>query len=236
LGSTIDGASGILWTQTVDKMVSTTVTNSGKIDFNNNAEIRDGVITCSTAASGVGAIEFLQAAGPTCPDFRDMLLQNNTHAMEWSINGANSLCLRNITYASNTADLRFNHTCGLLTVGILECGDTPTTSDGAGGGTIVINNNVCLTVTVKDSCGTAVSCARVAIFDAPVCTGEAALFCGNTNACGIFSAVHNFGCVISVETRVRLKGFIPNNTGGCITMCGLCVPVTFISDPNVNLP
>jgi len=236
LGSTIDGASGILWTRTVDKMVSTTVTNSGKIDLDNNAEIRDGVITCSTAPSGTGALEFLQTAGPTCPDFRDMLLQNNTHAMEWSINGANSLCLRNITFASNTADLRFNHSCGLLTVGVLECGDTPSTSDGAAGGTIVVNNNVCVTVTVKDSSGTGVSGAKVGIFDAPVCIGESALFCGTTNACGIFTTTHNFMCVIGVETRVRLIGFIPNNTTGCLTMCGLCVPVTFISDPNVNLP
>ena len=165
-----------------------------------------------------------------------MLLQNNASAMEWSINGANSLCLRNITYANNTNDLRFNHTCGLLTVGILECGDTPSTSDGAGGGTIVINNNVCITVTVLDTAGVAVEGARVGIFDAPVCTGEAALFCGTTNCMGVFTDTHNFGCVVSVSTRVRLKGFIPNTTLGCITMCGLNVPVTFQTDTSVNLP
>jgi len=236
-GTLIDGADLIDWTDTVDKMVSSTITNTRKIDFGCGAEIRDGVITCGTESCvAIGQIEFLSSAGPACPEFRDMLLQNQTTAMEWSINGANSLCLRNITYANNTNDLRFNHSCGLLTVGILECGGSPSTSDGGAGGTIQVNNNVCITVTVLDTSGVAVEGARVGVFDAPVCAGEAALFCGTTNCMGVFTDTHAFTCVVSVSTRVRLKGFIPNTTLGCITMCGLNVPVTFITDPNVNLP
>jgi len=237
LGMVIDGADFIDWTDTVDKMVSTTITNTRKIDFGCGAEIRDGVITCgSETCHAIGTFEFLSSAGPACPEFRDMLLQNHTTAMEWSINGANSLCLRNITYANNTHDLRFNHSCGLLTVGILECGGTPMCEDGAAGGTILIVNNVCVTVTVLDTCGCAVPCARVGIFDSPVCVCECPLFTGLTNACGVFSATHSLMCDVTTSTRVRKKGFISTDTAGTINMCGLSVAVTFIEDQIVNLP
>ena len=229
-GALIDGANLITWTNTNDKMVSTTITNSRKIDFNNNSEIRDGVITCGTeTCAAIGGLEFLQTAGPTCPDFRDMLIQNSTTAMEWSINGCNSLCLRNITYANNTNDLTFNHTCGLLTVGVLECGATPSTLDGGGGGTIVVNNNVCVVVNVVDTSGCGVPCATVGIYATPVCIGACPCFSGTTNACGVFSTTHNLMCDVAVSTRIAKLGFKRSTILGTINMCGLTVPVTFIA-------
>ncbi len=228
-GMTIDGADLIDWTDTVDKMVSSTITNTRKIDFGCGAEMRDGVITCgSETCVAIGQIEFL-VGGPTCPEFRDMLIQNQASAMEWSINGADCLDLRNISYANNTNDLRFNHSCGQLCVNVLECGASPSTSDGGAGGTVVVNNNVCINVTVLDTTGCAVGCAKVGIFTTPVCPGDSALFCGLTNACGVFMCSHSLGCDVPVSTRVRLLGFKPSTTLGTINMCGLCVPVTFIA-------
>ncbi len=235
-GLVIDGADLIDWTDTVDKMVSTTITNTRKIDFGCGAEIRDGVITCGTEAClAIGQIEFL-VGGPTCPEFRDMLLQNHETAMEWSINGPITLDLRNITYANNCQDLRFNHACGLLTVNVLECGGTPSTSDGGAGGTIVVNNNVCIVVNAADCSGVDVEGARVGIFTSPVCPCDCSLFEGSTNACGVFTDSFNFSCNVCVTTRVRLIGFVPNEVSGQITMCGLTVSVTLIRDSIVSLP
>jgi len=236
-GMTIDGADFIDWTDTVDKMVSTTITNTRRIDFGSGAEMRDGVITCGTeTCAAIGSLEFLTAGGPVCPEFRDMLLQNHISAMEWSLCGADCLDLRNISYANNTNDLRFNHVCGQLCINVLECGASPSTSDGGAGGTVVVNNNVCINVTVLDTCGCGVPCVTIGIFDAPVCVCECPLFCGVTNACGIFMCSHSLGCDITVSTRARKKGFISTDTAGTINMCGLCVPVTFIADTIVNLP
>ncbi len=92
-----------------------------------------------------------------------------------------------------------------------------------------INNNVNLTVTVLDTSGVAVEDAKVGIFTSPVCPGDSALFCGTTNCMGVFTASHSFTCDVGVTTRVRLLGFKPSQTVGTITMCGICVPVTFIT-------
>jgi len=100
-------------------------------------------------AKGSGAIQFIQ--NPSGADFRDMSIINCVHAIEWDLDGTQTLDLRHITYAGNTFDIRFNHESGLLTVNISELGDTPTTSDGGAGGTITVANTVSVTITVIDA-------------------------------------------------------------------------------------
>jgi len=126
--------------------------------------------------------------------------------------------------------------CATVTINVLEGGSTPMCNCNVNCSTIVINNNVTVTVTVLDTSGVAVEGATVGIFDAPICIGESPLFCGTTNACGIFTDTHAFVCDVTVSTVVRSIGFIPSTTAGTINMCGLCVPVTFIADNIVDLP
>jgi len=162
-GGIIDGASsGVLLQQTDVKFVSCLITRSAQITLESGAEMREGFITNSTEPSGVGAIKLI--ANPTDPEFRDMQLLNNIHAMENEVNGPLTWDLRNIQFAGNTADIRFNHSSGLLTISVLELGDTPTTSDGGAGGTITVVNNVTLDVLVVEGDFTTINVgSRVAV-------------------------------------------------------------------------
>jgi len=148
-GVTIDNADVTEWEQTNAQAVSCLWVNSLSITHDNNAEMREGTIASTAAATPRGAIEFIQ--NPAGADFRDMSIINCLYGIEWDLDGTNTLDLRNITYAGNTQDLRFNHNSGLLTVNISELGDTPTTSDGGEGGTIEVNNTVSVTITVIDA-------------------------------------------------------------------------------------
>jgi len=135
-------------TQTNVKIVSSTISGGDSITLGSGAEMRTGSVVGSIAASGVGAV--ILTAGPTCPEFRDMCLINNIHALENEVSGPLTWNLRNINFSGNTQDIRFNHTSGLLTVNVLEKGDTPTTSDGGAGGTISVLNTVTLDVLVVE--------------------------------------------------------------------------------------
>ena len=138
-GLNIDGVDTISWTQTNAKMISTTISNSNSVTLDNGAEIRDGIVTNSTAISGDGAV--ILASNPTDPEFRDMIIQNCIHAIENENNGPFTIDLRNISFINNSgSDIRHNGT-GELTVNVLE-GDIPSTSVGAGGTVLVINVNL----------------------------------------------------------------------------------------------
>jgi len=226
---------GVRWEHTNAEAIRVTFTNMDTIRVRNSAKLKKSIIQCTVAPAKSAALD-LGSSDPTINTVRDLTIQNNINGILLKGCGNTTYNFRNLLFACNTQDVRVDFPmCDTVTINVLCCGDTPSTCN-VNCSTIVVNNNVNITVTVLDTSGVAVSGARVGIFDAPVCIGEAALFCGTTNACGVFTDSHNFMCVVSVSTRVRLKGFIPNTTLGCITMCGLNVPVTFITDPNVNLP
>jgi len=226
---------GVRWEHTNAEAIRVTFTNMDTIRVRNSAKIKKSIIQCSVAPAKSAALD-LGSSSPASNTIRDLTVQNNINGILLKGSGNTTYCLQNILFSCNTADIRVDFgMCDTVTINVLCCGGTPSICN-VNCSTVTVNNNVNITVTVLDTAGVAVSGARVGIFDAPVCIGEAALFCGTTNACGVFTDSHNFMCIVSVSTRVRLKGFIPNTTLGCITMCGLSVPVTFITDPNVNLP
>jgi hypothetical protein len=199
--------------------VSCTFSGCGSITHNSGAELREGFITDSSAVSGVGAIEFL--ASPTDPEFRDMTLINNIHAIEWAINGATTMDLRGIKFAGNTADYRYNHTTGLHTVNVLEGSDTPTTSNGGGGGTISVVASQPIDITAKDE-GTEVPIEGVEVYvEQPDGT---LIVSGTTNSLGVFSDTTSYTGAMVYKLRkstlpipryfaIRRTGTIVSETG-----------------------
>ncbi len=226
---------GIRLEQANAEMIRATVTNMDTVRVRNGALLKKSIIQCSVAPAKSAALD-IGGADPSLNTIRDLTIQNNINGMLIKGTGCVTYNFRNILFSCNTQDLRVDFgMCDTITINVLECGDSPSLCN-VNCSTVNINNNVCVVVTVLDSCGCAVSCASVGVFDSPVCIGESALFCGLTNACGIFTASHSLTCDVTVSTRVRKIGFISTCTAGTINMCGLCVPVTFITDNIVDLP
>ena len=184
-------------------------------------------------AKGSGAIQFLQ--NPTTPEFRDMSIINCVHGIEWDLDGTNDLDLRNVKYAGNTADVRFNHESGLLTVNVLELGGTPSTSDGGAGGTITVVSAVSILVTIK-SAGTGGTIEGVSVFiDEDPVSIPPTLFSGTTNSSGVFSASYGGTTPLDVTVRARLRGLIPVSVLSTILEgTGLIVPITMTRDSVVD--
>lgn len=151
-GVIIDGADSVSLSQTNVKCVSCTFVNCGSIslDVGAGATLRDSTVTDSIAASGTGAVILVGNPAATA-DFRDMLIQNCVHGIENEVNGPITWDLRNIVTANNTADIRFNHASGLLTVNVLEGSTSFTTSDGSAGGTISVVSSVPIFVHVVEA-------------------------------------------------------------------------------------
>jgi len=147
LGLVIDGANLLTLTNTNIRLISCTIQNSGKITLSSGAELRDSVVTNTTELATSAAIELNSA--PTDPEFRDMLIQNNLRGVE--ISTAGTYDFRNIKFAGNTFDVLLNHTTGLVTINVLEGGDTPTVENTGAGTYDIVTAQVTLSFNVKNS-------------------------------------------------------------------------------------
>lgn len=218
-GVIIDGANSVTCTSTNTKFVSCTLVNSGSLTLDNGGEFRDSTITDSTTISGVGAV--ILASSPVTPEFRDNLIQNCIHGIENEVNGPITWDLRNISFSNNTADIRFNHASGLLTVNVLEGSDSPSTSDGGAGGTISVVASQPITITVKDNDDLSVIQGVQVYVEQPDGT---LIVSGSTNASGVFSDTTSFSGAMVYKLRkstlpipryfaIRRTGTIASGTG-----------------------
>jgi len=232
-GMQIDGCNEFDFGQANLTVISCGINNSGNILFN-GAEMRESVVSDSTEAAGIGALVF-RGGDPAADDFQNNLFVNNVHALEWEDNGPVSLDLENITFSNNTADLRFNHASGLLTVNIVEGGDSPTTSDGGAGGTITVVSAVTVTITVKSAAtGNGIEGVKVFIDEDPVSVPPT-LFSGTTNSSGVFTDTFNGSTPQNVTVRARLRGLIPVTILDTIVAnTGLSVPITMTADAGAD--
>lgn len=235
-GAAIEGAAaGLSLTQTGVQFVSVGVTSCGQIVLSGGAEMREGFIIGSTEPSGVGAI--LLNANPTDPEFRDMQLINNIHAIESETNGPTTLDLRNIQFSGNTADIRFNHSSGLLTVNVLEGGDTPTTSDGGFGGTISVVSAVAVSFEAVDKDNVAISGCQVSAY---LTSDDSQIILQDTNVSGIASTT--FNGVTPADIYYRYRKSSPGDTkyenlsgfGTIASGSGLTVKRSMTVDTNNN--
>lgn len=230
-GVTIDGAkgegteSGIIWDQTNAQMTSCTVINSSVIDHANGGEIRDSFIAASVEAAGIGAI--LIEDDPTGVEFRDMQLINNVDAIENERNGPVDLTLRNCKFSGNTADILHAGT-GVLTVKNLETSDA-TTSSSTGGGSVVFETTVNLTITVVEGDFTTVNPgSRVGIH---LRISPFTQFMNEeTDVSGIATETHNYTGDLSVFVRVRDELFDYKIVPATITSTGLTLTVAAEDD------
>lgn len=218
-GVVIDGADTVACTSTNTKFVSCVLVNSGQLTINNGGEFRDSTISDSVEGTGVGAVLF--AGQPVDPEFRDNLIQNCVHGIENETNGPITWDLRNIKFANNTADIRFNHASGLLTVNVLEGSDTPTTSDGGAGGTISIVASQPITITAKDEDDlTGIQSVQVYVEQ----TDGTLIASGTTNSLGVYSDTTSYTGAMVYKLRkstlpipryiaVRRTGTIVSDTG-----------------------
>lgn len=231
-GTVIDGMNLINWASANCKAVSCTFVNCGSILLNvtNGAVLRDSVVTDSAAATGVGAI-ILTGNPAATARFRDMLIQNCIHGIENEANGPITWDLRNIKTTNNTADIRFNHASGLLTVNVLEGSDTFTTSDGGAGGTISIVASQPVDITAKDS-GTGVGIEGVEVRVEQ--TDGTLIVSGTTNSLGVFSDTTSYtGAMVYKLRKSTLpipRYFAVRRTGTIVSETGFSTEVLMVVD------
>ncbi len=228
-GVVIDGADSISLSQTNVKCVSCTFVNCGSIslDVGAGATLRDSTVTDSIATSGTGAIILVGNPAATA-DFRDMLIQNCIHGIENEVNGPITWDLRNIQTANNTADIRFNHASGLLTVNVLEGSDTFTTSDGSAGGTISVVASNPITITVVESDFVTVNPgARVGVHKV---SDNSELLNAITNGSGVASGTTSFAGAVIVKVRDEAFDF-KRQPATIVAGTGLVLTIAAEDDP-----
>ncbi len=228
-GVIIDGADSISLSQTNVKCVSCTFVNCGSIslDVGAGATLRDSTVTDSIATSGTGAIILVGNPAATA-DFRDVLIQNCIHGIENEVNGPITWDLRNIQTANNTADIRFNHASGLLTVNVLEGSDTFTTSDGGGGGTISVVASNPITITVVESDFVTVNPgARVGVHKV---SDNSELLNAITNGSGVASGTTSFAGAVIVKVRDEAFDF-KRQPATIVAGTGLVLTIAAEDDP-----
>jgi hypothetical protein len=175
----------------------------------------------------------------------ESLAGTNGHAIEVVLTGTYSFTNNTFTGYAGTAGSNltassgnsnaalYNNSGGLVTLNIVG-GNSPSVRNGASA-TTVISNSVTITVTVKNSAGTAIQNARVAIFTDDA--SETELLNDLTNASGIVSTNYAYTATQPVFIRVRSASGNPAyydvETSATITGSGLSVEVTMQQDTNV---
>ena len=144
--------------------------------------------------------------------------------------------------ASGTDDVETTHASGTVTINITNGGDIPTVTE-TGAGTVVINNNVTVSITVNDSDGSPIQNARVRVVaDETVGTITAGdvIVEGLTNASGVVEtttfnyegAFNPSGLDITFKVRQGTNSPYqkPFDGSGVITTAGFSTTIAMIPD------
>lgn len=222
----------VRWEQANAEAIRCTFTNMDTIKVRNGAFLKKCVITNSVAPAKSAALD-LGASDPTADTVRDLTIQNCINGVLLNPTGTTTYNFRAIKFSNNTNDVRVDAPgASTITINILEGGTTPTTQN-VNGSTIVINNSVTLTVTVKDEAGVAISGAQVGIFKT---SDNTQLMNEATIADGTATETFNFVSNVPVNVRVR-KGtgggaskYVPVESPQTITSAGLTVTITLVED------
>lgn len=132
---------------------------------------------------------------------------------------------------TTTSAAILNESGGLVTLNITGGGGTPTYRN-IGGATTVINNEVTLSVTVKNASGTAIQNARVAIYKS---SDNTQILNALTDVAGLASIAYAYIGDESIYIRVRKTStgttrYVNNDSSGTITATGFSATVTLTTD------
>ena len=166
---------------------------------------------------------------PANATLEDMTFSTETaadHAIK--ITAAGTYTFNDLTYSGFTHDLDVTASSGTVTINVAG-GDTPTyTSAGA---TVVINNNVNITITCKDSDGAAIENVRVAVYKT---SDDSELMNELTTALGVATESFNYVSSTAIYWRARKSStgtrYFPAKGTGTITSSGFSAEVTMIED------
>lgn len=136
------------------------------------------------------------------------------------------------SFSGNMTSLR-NQSGGSVTINVAS-GDSPSPVENEAAGSTTINNAVTLTIAVKNSAGTAIQNAQVAIYKI---SDDSQLMNEDTDASGIATESFNFLSNTDIYIRVRKSStgdtkYIPASATGTITASGFSVTITLLVDPN----
>jgi len=176
-------------------------------------------------------------------DIADMRFEGYASAHAVLIDTAGTYNLDNVYFdQSGTNDIETTHASGTVTINVSNGGTTPTVTE-TGAGTVVVNNNVTISVTVTESDGTPITTARVEVVAAEtvgtITTGDV-LLTGTTNGSGVLetttfnyeSAFNPTGLDVTYKARKASASpyWKPASGSGTVSGAGLSVVVQMISD------
>jgi len=159
------------------------------------------------------------------------------------IDTAGTYNLSNVFFdQSGTNDIETTHATGTVTINISNGGTTPTVTQ-TGVGSVVINNNVTLSVKITDDLGVAIQNARVQVEAAEtvgtITTGDV-LLTGVTDASGLIStstfnyegAFNPTGVDITIKSRQgTISPYkVPSTSSGVITSSGFSTTIALQPD------
>ena len=200
------------------------------------------IVDSPSTAINVSDCDFTRDAGTISAVFVDNITTNGT--LSWDGNTLTGYGTQTVgTGISSTAGgalrLRFTSGTPTITISVVNNGTIPTVEivNAGGTGTINIEQNVSITITVKDPAGTGVQNAQVAIFNE---TTGATITNQLTNASGNFTSpvVTAANTPIVIRVRKSTTGstrYIPVETTSNTGTSGVAVSVTLIEDELVEL-
>jgi hypothetical protein len=175
----------------------------------------------------LGAVKIMHL---TSSDLIGCSFINNNRALDIT-SASLAYSFASYTFSSNSIGLR-NSSLGAVTIGAVGGSPDPV-YEILSAGSITVNNSVTLTVTCRNTLGTAIEGIRIRIQK----TSDNSLITeGSTNASGILTYSYNYSVNTPVKIIARLKGYKFNSAIDTILSTGLSVPFTMIRDDAVSMP
>ena len=168
--------------------------------------------------------------GSTSHNVSNTTFIDNTYAVSIS-GGAGEYDFDQLYFENSaTKDLFVAVTSGVVTINVLNGGDTPTYD--TAGATVVINNAVNITIHVIDESGNNIENAQVAVYQT---SGDTELMNEDTLSTGIATETFNFETDTAIYWRVRKSStgttrYFPRNGTGTITSAGFSATITLAED------
>jgi hypothetical protein len=202
----------------------------------------ESLISTTTTISSITDCEFIRDSGTVNAVFIDSITATGT--LSWNGNTLTGYGTQSVgTGISSTAGgalrLRFTSGTPTITVSVVNNATVPTVEivNAGGTGTVNIEQNVGVNISVKDASGTAINGAQVAVFNE---TTGATITNQLTNSSGNFSSPVSTAANTPIVLRIRKSTtgstrYIPVETTADTGTSGASVSVTLIEDELVEL-